>query len=1009
MDTQVKLRGFRIELGEIESALLNHKHIHEAVVVLREVAPSETSSPAIVHCVRCGLPSNHPEANLNEDNLCAVCLTYETYKEKAWEYFKTMDDFHQIVKEMQRRRTGDYDCMMLLSGGKDSTYVLAQLVEMGLKVLSFTLDNGFISEEAKANIRRITDVLGVDHIFGTTPAMNAVFVESLQQFSNVCQGCFKVIYTLSTNIARKHGITYIVTGLSKGQIFETRLQPMFKEQLFDVEQIDQRIIEARKVYHRLNDVVSRQMDVEIFQRDEIFDEVQYVDFYRYCNATLAEMYDFLDRRLLWVRPSDTGRSTNCLINDVGIYMHKKQKGYHNYALPYSWDVILGHKERDAALEELDDEIDEGYVRTVLEEIGYSEKSETMPSEQQRLVAYYVGDHAFTTGELRDFLLEQLPDYMVPSLFVSLETMPLTPNGKLDRHALPAPNYVSDQTKFEAPRNEVEASLAQAYTAVLRAPQVGIHDNFFWLGGDSILSIQLVSRIAQHGYTVSVKDVFLYPTVAELATVARAAQALHVDQSVQLGNAPLLPIQRRFFASRQPQIHHFNQSYLLMVKQPIAPVQLKSAIRALLRHHDALRFQYTPDESGWQQQYLAPDTHVPLEIIDLLSAADSGPEDRRAKIEAICAERQTSLNPLAGDLTRWVYFKGGGATADRLLIVIHHLAIDGVSWRILLEDLVTLLDGGQLPPKTSSYREWGEMLQSTTKQGYFDAQVGYWLDKPIDAPLPLDNPTALNTIGNSHLLKLTLSREQTTQLLRTLPDLHDVTLDAVLLTALTETLTDWSGHAGLRVNFESHGRQELFETINLNRTVGWFTSAYPLTIPHFGGSALKRVRYTLDTLRRVKDGGISFGALRYLHPDEAIREQFAALPTASVVYNYLGQLTGLDNERFSIAPESSGTKVANDFLRETLLASNAAIMDDQLHINWTVSPHIHRASAEWLLEKFSGKVESLMREALVSKEWIPIRSDFPEADLSLDKLEALMKAANTQPQDIETDEREVGTI
>lgn len=160
---------------------------------------------------------------------------------------------------------------------------------------------------------------------------------------------------------------------------------------------------------------------------------------------------------------------------------------------------------------------------------------------------------------------------------------------------------------------------------------------------------------------------------------------------------------------------------------------------------------------------------------------------------------------------------------------------------------------------------------------------------------------------------------------------------------------------------------------------------------------------------MKDGGISFGALRYLHPDEAIREQFAALPTASVVYNYLGQLTGLDNERFSIAPESSGTKVANDFLRETLLASNAAIMDDQLHINWTVSPQIHRASAEWLLEKFSGKVESLMREALVSKEWIPIRSDFPEADLSLDKLEALMKAANTQPQDIETDEREVGTI
>lgn len=600
--------------------------------------------------------------------------------------------------------------------------------------------------------------------------------------------------------------------------------------------------------------------------------------------------------------------------------------------------------------------------------------EDQPGDK-RLVAYLVGDGntEIDTDRLRQRLAQRLPDYMVPFAFVTLEAMPITPNGKVDRRALPAPDYVDAQVAFVAPRNEVEASLAQAFADVLRIPQAGIHDNFFRMGGDSLLSIQVVSRAAQQGYRVSVKDLLQSPTIAQLATVIRMEQPqVQASQEIQIGDAPLSPIQRWFLAANQPEMHHFNLSFLLTVQQPIDPIQLEEAIRALLRHHDALRFRYGQDERGWHQQYLEPRDRVPLEMVDLQAFA---PEHHFAEIEAIGAQTQASCNPLAGGLIRFVYFNGGGE--DRLLMTIHHLAVDGVSWRILLEDLTTLLDGKQLPPKTSSYRDWVETLQSATERGDFDAHINSWLSNPhslSDGALPLDEPDALNTIGESYHLALTLSPTQTAHLLRTLPDLHDVTLDAVVLTALTETLTERSGQAGLRVKFESYGRQELFDTIDLNRTVGWFTSAYPVMIPHFEGSAVQRMRYTLEQLRRVPDGGISFGALRYFHPDEAIREQFEALPTASVVYNYLGQLDSLDNERFGFASESAGLSKSPHFRRDTLLDSDAMIVDGQLHINWMVSPQIHRETAESLLEIFRQQLDRLIAEACSSPESIPLPSD-----------------------------------
>ena len=515
-DQQVKIGGIRIELGEIEAALSSHPAIQNCVVELRErhshVAPTD-----LHFCAECGLPSNYPTAEFDEKGVCNLCRSFENYRQKARKYFKKLDELASLFAKAKEKNTSGYDCMMLFSGGKDSTYALGQLVEMGLKVLTFTLDNGYISEQAKANIRRVVDELGVEHIFGETPAMNDIFVDSLHRHSNVCNGCFKTIYTLSIKIALGKNIPYIVTGLSRGQFFETRLtEELFWNDDVDVNAIDRTILDARKAYHRVDDAVCRLLDVSMFEKDEVFERVQFVDFYRYTDVSLDEMYAYLDSRLPWVRPTDTGRSTNCRINQVGIYVHKKEQGFNNYAFPYSWDVRMGHKNRDAALEEINEEIDEAEVMKIMSEIGYVEDGHT---HEKQLVAYFISNEKIVQADLRKHLSQSLPGYMIPSHFIKLGALPLTPNGKIDRQALPDPGGFrpSLDTGYTAPRNDIEELLVQLWSEVLQMDQVGVHDNFLELGGHSLAAIRLVARMneAMH-LQLPVTCVFERPTVAGLA-------------------------------------------------------------------------------------------------------------------------------------------------------------------------------------------------------------------------------------------------------------------------------------------------------------------------------------------------------------------------------------------------------------------------------------------------------------------------------------------------------------
>jgi non-ribosomal peptide synthetase component F len=527
-DDQVKVKGYRVELGEVESTLLTHSDVVSAVVTVFQPENALSATPE-KQCVQCGLPDNYPGAEFDDNGVCDTCREYNALKIRFEPYFKTVDDLQPILERAKTGRQGQYDCLVLYSGGKDSSFMLYQLVrELGMTPLVFSLDNGYISEEAKTNMRRVTDDLGVDLVFGRTPHMNAVFVDSLKRHSNVCDGCFKVIYTLGISLARQKGINTIFTGLSRGQLFETRLSDMFHARIFDVDEIDRTVLEARKAYHRFDDAVTQLMDVSIFEDDQIFKDVQLVDFYRYTDVPLQEMYRYLDENAPWVRPSDTGRSTNCLINDAGIYIHKKTRGYHNYALPYSWDVRVGHKTRSEAVDELDDDLDETRVRQMLAEIGYDESE----NNRIQLAGYVVTRQPVSVTVLRDHLASYLPDYMLPTYLMQLDQLPLTPNGKVDRRALPRPEFgrIQVDTAFVAPDSTVEIQLADIWSEVLGAERVGVHDNFFELGGDSISTIRVTMRVSQ-AFQIELRPVALFekPTVAQLADHIEAILIAEIEQ------------------------------------------------------------------------------------------------------------------------------------------------------------------------------------------------------------------------------------------------------------------------------------------------------------------------------------------------------------------------------------------------------------------------------------------------------------------------------------------------
>jgi amino acid adenylation domain-containing protein/non-ribosomal peptide synthase protein (TIGR01720 family) len=628
--------------------------------------------------------------------------------------------------------------------------------------------------------------------------------------------------------------------------------------------------------------------------------------------------------------------------------------------------------------------------------------EDIPNNK-RLVAYGVPKQspAPSMQELHHFLKQQLPEYMVPSAFVLLDALPLTPNGKVDRRALPAPDTTRPELAgaYVAPRTSVEELLAGIWADVLGLEKVGIHDNFFEVGGDSILSIQIIARAKQAGLALTPKQLFGHQTIAELATVAGTTSVFQAEQGLVTGEVLLTPIQRWFFEQEFAEPHHWNQAMLLEVPPTLDLVLLQGVVQQLLVHHDALRLRFVRSASGWQQINALPDEAVPCTWVDLSSLPEA---EQTPAIEAAATELQASLNLESGPLVRVALLDLGLNQPSRLLFVIHHLAVDGVSWRILLEDLQTgyqQLSRGEaiaLPPKTTSFQNWAQSLSEYAQSPALEQELDYWLDssRSAVAPLPVDYPAGrdANTVTSACNVSVLLSTEETRALLQEVPKAYHTQINDVLLTALVQTFAQWSGDHCLLVDLEGHGREEILEAVDLSRTVGWFTTIFPVLLElqeDDPGEALKSVK---EQLHGIPHRGIGYGLLRYLKEDAAITEKLRVLPQPEVSFNYLGQFDQVvsPDALFQLAKESSGPEHSHLGSRSHLLDVSALVAGGQLQLGWTYSSNLHqRATIESLAEGFVMGLRSLITYCQSPEAGGYTPSDFPEINLNQEKLDEVL--------------------
>ncbi|WP_459206816.1 non-ribosomal peptide synthase/polyketide synthase [Pseudomonas sp. MLB6B] len=613
---------------------------------------------------------------------------------------------------------------------------------------------------------------------------------------------------------------------------------------------------------------------------------------------------------------------------------------------------------------------------------------------KQLCGYVVG-HAPVPDDVREqiktYLVAHLPDYMVPSVLVVLERMPLTPSGKLDRKALPAADFTQAQHTYVAPHSPLEQQLADIWAGVLKLEQVGVTDNFFELGGDSIISLQVVSRARKVGIHLTPKQLFEHQTVQALAAVAGETQASYVDQGPVTGSMPLTPIQRWFFEEAIPVRQHWNQAVLLKAREPVKVQALQESLDALVSHHDALRLRFTHRDPGWHAEF-QPTAQTTLWQYDV---------DGASELQSIAERAQRSLDLAQGDVLRAVLFDLSDGS-QRLLLIVHHLVVDGVSWRVLLEDLQQAYYARvahqpvALPEKTSSFKQWAEQLSAYASDAELQRTLAYWQTQlqGVSDQLPCDHPDGDNVLRCAVSVRTSLDAQWTRKLLQEAPAAYRTQINDLLLTALARVIARWTGRDDVLIRLEGHGREDLFEGLDLSRTVGWFTSLYPvrLNVGAGLGEALKTVK---EQLREIPGKGLGYGVLRYLG-DAQTRHALQQLPQGEIVFNYLGQFDAsfdAADTLFVPAAESSGASLDGESPLGSLLTINGQVYGGELQLEWSFSQACFEISTvRQLADALGDELKALVAHCCEPGNGGFTPSDFPLARLSQRQLDGLVVPA-----------------
>jgi amino acid adenylation domain-containing protein/non-ribosomal peptide synthase protein (TIGR01720 family) len=594
--------------------------------------------------------------------------------------------------------------------------------------------------------------------------------------------------------------------------------------------------------------------------------------------------------------------------------------------------------------------------------------------------------------LRRFLADRLPAYMLPGYVMELDRLPRTPSGKVDRRALPDPRAGEAERRPAPPRDGDEAALLAVWEEVLGRRPLGVDDNYFSLGGDSIRAIQIAARLRAAGFELRSGELLEHPTVAQAARRMRRLDGSRQAPAAVRGPVPLSPVQAWFFAEHGGEAH-FNQSLLLGTPpgERLDVSGLRAALAAVVEHHDALRTRFRRDGAGWAQEAGAPGSRAaPLAAVDLRRAADP-PAELAAQAERL----QAGLDLERGPLVRAACFHL--PAGDRLLLVVHHLLVDWVSWGVLFADLRLAYRQARageaiaLPPKTDSFQRWAETLARLRDGEELAAERAHWeaVARTPVAPLPLPagaGGSAADRVGDAASLSLELGAAATADLLTRSQPAHGITVAEVLLTALARWLAGWRGAGPALVLVEGHGREPALPGLDVSRTVGWFTCFYPVVLD-LGGELdpAAQLQGVKQALRAVPGGGRGYGLLAYGGSDPGAGERSAALRVRPAVsFNYLGELDAATRsgpaEAAGAAPlvvcdEPRGRAVSPAAARTAELELLLSVVGGRLQLHFAFpARRLPAATARQLGERYLGEVAALIDHCAARQGPAPRRAD-----------------------------------
>jgi len=633
----------------------------------------------------------------------------------------------------------------------------------------------------------------------------------------------------------------------------------------------------------------------------------------------------------------------------------------------------------------------------LKTLGNENGISSQKKSSKRLVAYISTRDSFQPEALQAYLKDQLPAHMIPSAVQHVDNFPYLPNGKIDKASLRKSGSQVQKAAEEDNKStsEIEKKLIAIWEDVLAFSPIVTTDNFFEIGGDSILSIQIVAKARKLGIQLSPNQLFENQTIGELALFAKSEDdEVHIT-SIE-GAVALTPIQHWYFEMHKSAPHYWNQIFKINGIQHTNPSELEEVIKEIIKHHDALRLSFKNENTHWAAEVRGSNDIESFHLIDISSINEIDELETRINKELVSIQQATDLS--SGGLFKCVYFETSENHNNKVYLVAHHLVTDMISWNIIQSDLKQLISRKlnnnplELDKKVSTIKKWADQLTALAKSSEITTELPYWESQTCKLqkfPADFQYDQTLYHESAVDSLKWTLDEENTTLLMHNTNELYNTKTDDLLITALAATIGDWAQLKQFCFGMERHGRTADCLTEDASNLVGWFTSYFPVSVMNNSVNDLgEQIKTVKEQLRNVPNNGIGYGILKYLSEDllaNSLQQQ------PQLVFNYLGNQTkSKDDAGITFTPISEGSRHPSSE-RSYSIEINSFIIDGKLSLRWSYTNKLYKVSTiEKLADKFGETIKEIIRycQNKESGEYTP--SDFPEANISQEDLDNLLK-------------------